>query len=979
MKNYILLSSLIIFAWYSNAQNSFGSLGIKEYKNVHAIIVGVSDYKEIKDLTYADDDASLFYEILKLTFPNSVNNFKTLTNENASSFAIQMAIQEVTMKIKEGDLFVFYFSGHGDVGEWIGEQKGYLLGHEASQSRVYEVGGGVKLSWINEVTDAISSIKKADVWLLTDACHSGKVINEQGAESTLETLAAGFKNTTKFISCQAHEKSYEYETIQHGAFTYYLAKCFSGSGNSDANSSTLTVKEITDYMESEVRSYTTNQQTPIISASDKYMVFFKINPEIEKLINENDGQNDVASKGFYDGKKSSQLIAFEDAILRGELYGKNTAAYEQYNSIKSSVSKEEAELMKSLLIEALIKRGQENTNLFLTGRPTLEPNERMSVTAKDFELAEKLLGKEHFLYNELELKRRFFAAMTAVEEKNTKEYSSCENELLALLKLQPNAAHINQGLAILYIQKSDKQKAEEQLAAANQKVTTWAKPMNSGAYLNILEGNLDAAKKKITCSEKLEDDQDNIYLLQAYLHSANYELQNAAKALKQITTENSAISSAELLELEGDINELRGRITVAQKMYQESLKTDGDNIELLLKLGNLYKNDGDTTAALSYFKQVRSIDKDNQIAKANIAMLSNAEVVIDNNLILANDVNAVLLAVNVLEDEKRYTEAIDLLKRSIAFVDWNPDLYYELGKMQYSAGDAKSSMESVKKAIEISPYHYKSIRSLAYMYLHEKKYNEADALIKKHDPYFKESAKYLALSYQVYRQMGSKNDLYPILERAIELDSLETDAYKALYRLHIENNMYNEALREFNNLIEIGGGSKDSNDFYNHVDNQVRLMISQGIYEGQKDGLKLILDLDPYDFEMSYYMGLVLYMEKDYEGANDYIRGFNKSIQSFSPSDQRKYYHLKAKINLETGHPDLAERLFGMSASNVEPADQLGLAMAQFDQGKANWYDNFRRAGEPIDYNEDGMKRYEKMKKKAAKMGGGYGGVERNH
>jgi hypothetical protein len=87
---------------------------------------------------------------------------------------------------------------------------------------------------------------------------------------------------------------------------------------------------------------------------------------------------------------------------------------------------------------------------------------------------------------------------------------------------------------------------------------------------------------------------------------------------------------------------------------------------------------------------------------------------------------------------------------------------------------------------------------------------------------------------------------------------------------------------------------------------------------------------------------------------------------------------LKAKINLETGHPDLSERLFGMSASNTAPADFLGLAMAQFDQNKSNWYDNFRRAGEPLDYNEDAIKRYEKMKKKAAKMGGSYGGVERN-
>ena len=78
-----------------------------------------------------------------------------------------------------------------------------------------------------------------------------------------------------------------------------------------------------------------------------------------------------------------------------------------------------------------------------------------------------------------------------------------------------------------------------------------------------------------------------------------------------------------------------------------------------------------------------------------------------------------------------------------------------------------------------------------------------------------------------------------------------------------------------------------------------------------------------------------------------------------------------AKINLETDYPDLAYRLFGMSASSSTPPSYLGLAMAQFELGKP-WIDNFRRGEDPIDFNEDAIKRYEKM-------GGGYpGGAERN-
>ena len=50
--------------------------------------------------------------------------------------------------------------------------------------------------------------------------------------------------------------------------------------------------------------------------------------------------------------------------------------------------------------------------------------------------------------------------------------------------------------------------------------------------------------------------------------------------------------------------------------------------------------------------------------------------------------------------------------------------------------------------------------------------------------------------------------------------------------------------------------------------------------------------------------------------------------------------------------------------------------MAQFELGQ-EWQTNFHRAKEPLDYNEDAIKRYNKMSKKSG--GSGYsGGAERN-
>jgi Flp pilus assembly protein TadD len=971
--------TLVFIAFFSFAQGGFKDIGKKQFKNVYAAVIGISEYNEVHDLDFAHKDAQLFYDVLITSFPEHKANFKLVQNEEAHERAIKEAIFSAQKNAKEGDLVVIYFSGHGDVMIEPGSEEGFFLAHDASNSREYFIGGAVEFDWINKMT-TMATAKKAEVWLVTDACHAGKVINQESVKATMTTLNNNFEKTTKFISCQAHELSYEYSSIQHGAFTYFLAKCLSGAGNIDGDA-TLNVDEISSYLKKEVRVFTENKQSPKLSTSDEFSPFFNVTPELANLIKNADenGKSDLASRGKGDGddKKSEKLTKFEKILYDGNLHGSSTSAYETLNAMKSTVSEGEYSLMKNLLIDALLARSQRNTNLFLSGRPMIGDNESMEGTSADLKLAAKLLKIDHFMYQELIDKADFFDAMVLLQKGDFKTFKKAEEVLLALNEKYPKAAFVNQGLGMLYVKNAEKNKAEEQFEKASSKIKTWDKPLNSSAYMNIVGGKLKEAKTLIEQSETLSKNGDNANLLKAMLYNAGYELQSAEAALEKIKNTDSVFTTSELLKLKGQVNELRGRYSVALTYYTKSLETDKNNIELLLKLGELYKKQRDTNTALRFYKNVVNLDNENQVALANIASLNKTSVVINNKLIDASNVGAVLDAVAILEEEKNFDLAIDLLNRSIKIINWNPDLYYELGKIQYSKGDKINSMKSIKTAIEISPYHFKSIRSLSYMYLSEKKFNEANTLIKTHDPYFPKSAKYLELSYQVYRLMDAKHDLYAILERALKLDSLETDVYRALYQLHIENNLYNEASREFENLVRIGGaGYLDSLDFYNRVEHQITSMFNRHVYSGQKEGLDILLAADPYNFQMTYYMGYALYMEGNYDEASKRLRVFGETISSFTPSVQKEYYNLRAKIALETDHPDLALRLFSMSAGQNDIPDYLGLAMAQFDLGK-EWQTNFRRAKEPIDYNDDAIKRYNKMSKKMGTSGYN-GGAERN-
>ena len=86
--------------------------------NTYAVIVGVSDYKYVKPLSFADQDALLFKEFLQSKSGGSVkpeNIFLILDNDaNASTQPrIRKWLTEIK-KLQKGDRVYFYFAGHGD-------------------------------------------------------------------------------------------------------------------------------------------------------------------------------------------------------------------------------------------------------------------------------------------------------------------------------------------------------------------------------------------------------------------------------------------------------------------------------------------------------------------------------------------------------------------------------------------------------------------------------------------------------------------------------------------------------------------------------------------------------------------------------------------------------------------------------------------------------------------------------------------------
>lgn len=971
MKSLLLFLFVIVINFVFSQESAFNES--TSYNNVYGIVIGIADYQGPPKLKYSDDDARLMYEVINQIFPE--NEVDTLINENATQYSIYKKLINVTEKAKDGDLVVFYFSGHGDVaGNIVQGKKGYFLAYDANNSREYYAGGAVEFDDVKRALEVITN-KEANVWMITDACKSGAINSKLDTLATMTALNAtmdSYTKATKFISCSSEQQSFEYDALNQGVFTYYLVKALSGEADTEVDPGKLSAKEINTYIDEKVYTFTNSRQSPSVTSGNIRKNILNTNEEFAALLKDVDEKKllkeikkGVTIKGSGESTPDSENIQkFKKLIRQEQLYGSTGFALEVYQNNSFNTNEAELDEMKSLLVEALLRRGQESINIFLSDRPDLSTNNEYQRAAEDFNYVATILGDNHPLSNQILAKSKFCKALHLSQSRN--DISKSIAMLKDLKKENPDAAYINQGLAIVYIQNYDKENAKAELAEAQHKISTWSKPLNSLAYLDIIQGKLNDASSKIKESEELSGNTENSELVKAYLFSANFELHKVDEAIKSIKNQKGEITDAEIAALEGSLNELRGRVKYAQELYLKSIAGNENNVSTLNKLAGIYYQDHDTSNAINYYSKVLRLDPENQSAKAAIAALKNQSVVIDNTKVNLRNHNEVINVCQTLERSKKYQEAINLLEKTNEIADWDPAIYYELAKHQYNIGNEQKSIESLKKALELSPYHFNSIRSLVYIHLGKKQYSEAAAIIKKYEKNFDESAKYLSLSYQVYQYTGNRRDLYSILEKAVQLDSLETEAYKGLYHFHLEEGNFKEAKFEFENLMAIGGGYQDSVDFYNTLDAQVRKQVNLRYYEGLDEGLAILLKDNEYDFELSFFMALTLYMKMDYEGANKQLRKFSSDIQSFTPAVQVEFYKLKAKIQLETGHPELAERLFSMGATQMTPPSYLGLAMAQYDQKKSNWVNYYGKAQNmDEDWNADALARIEKMKKKA--------------
>ena len=251
MKN--IITCLIFFLCLSNLSAQTDTRGVVVTNttdtsafsgNTYAVIVGVSDYKYVRPLSFADQDALLFKEFLQSKAGGSVkpDNIFLILNKDANASTqprIRKWLTEIK-KLQKGDRVYFYFAGHGDAinpDEYFfllqdcnpGGDKNNYTGGMASVIQMYNIKSLIK----NEL------IKNGiNVLLIWDACRTNELPGgETGLKNMQEGIAEKSTGESIMLSASAGEIALENSNYAHGhgLFTYYLIDGLSGAADNPDN------------------------------------------------------------------------------------------------------------------------------------------------------------------------------------------------------------------------------------------------------------------------------------------------------------------------------------------------------------------------------------------------------------------------------------------------------------------------------------------------------------------------------------------------------------------------------------------------------------------------------------------------------------------------------------------------------------------------------------------------------------------------
>ncbi len=240
------------------------------------VIFGIENYREIPDVPYADEDATIVKEYFQNVLGIPEEHIYFRINETATLAEFRKVFYpdgwlEKRIIPTKTDVF-FYFSGHGMPD--YQSHEGYLAPHDSDPN--FPKHTGVRLATLYKY---LGDYRARSVILFWDACFTGGTRNQEMLIQDSRAVfidAAEFlpKTVTLMTAASGYEPCSVYEEKRHGLFTYFLLQGLQNYGNTDGDRF-LRVGELYDYIRFNVSQTALNwdlEQNPTLTTPDEYKI-----------------------------------------------------------------------------------------------------------------------------------------------------------------------------------------------------------------------------------------------------------------------------------------------------------------------------------------------------------------------------------------------------------------------------------------------------------------------------------------------------------------------------------------------------------------------------------------------------------------------------------------------------------------------------------------------------------------------------------
>jgi WD40 repeat protein len=223
----------------------------------YVLSVGINQYKNPKmTLNYAKPDAESFGKVLDekgSLFKNT--ELHHLYDGDATRANILNKLEELSGKIRQEDVFIFYYAGHGSM---VDNQFFFI---PTESSRLYDLSSlqrdAIEASVLQ---DKLKNIKALKQLIVMDACQSGGSVELLATRGAAEEKAIAQLSRSAGIHVMASAGSEQFATefteLGHGLFTYLLIKALQGDADGAPKDGKVTIYELKSYLDDQVPEMT---------------------------------------------------------------------------------------------------------------------------------------------------------------------------------------------------------------------------------------------------------------------------------------------------------------------------------------------------------------------------------------------------------------------------------------------------------------------------------------------------------------------------------------------------------------------------------------------------------------------------------------------------------------------------------------------------------------------------------------------------